>query len=194
MWVGLRRMGAACGAGLIVALAGIAPAVAQFSASYEFLKAVNDREVGTAARLLSNNPSIINFRNADTGDTALHIAVKRSDAPWMRFLLDRGANADARDAAGDTALHIAATRGYREGVTLLLAFKADINAPNDNGETPLIKAVQNRQEQIVKALVDAKADPTIADNASGFNAIEHAERDRRATRILTLLKGGGKPD
>jgi ankyrin repeat protein len=171
-----------------------APAHAQFSASFEFLKAVTERDVGTAARLISNNPSIINFRNADTGDTALHIAIKRSDAPWMRFLLDRGANPNARDANGDTALHIAATRGYTDGAVVLLAFKADINAPNDNGETPLIKAVQARQEAIVKLLMEAKADVTIADNASGFTAVEHAERDRRASRILSMLKNGVRPE
>lgn len=165
------------------------PAAAQFSNSFDFLKAVEERDVTKAQRALSNtNGSIINTRSPDSGDAALHITVKRSDGPWMRFVLDNGGNPNLRDGSGETALHIAANRGYREGVTLLLAFKADINALNDRGETPLIKAVQARQEGIVRALLDAGARVDVADTASGYTAIDHAERDKRATRILTLLK------
>jgi uncharacterized protein len=174
---------------IMALLAMITPAAAQFSNAFDFLKAVEERDVTKAQRALNNtNGSIINSRNPDSGDAALHISVKRSDGPWMRFVLDNGANPNLRDGSGETALHIAANRGYREGITLLLAFKADINALNDRGETPLIKAVQARQETIVRALLDAGARTDIADTASGYTAVDHAERDRRASRILTLLK------
>jgi uncharacterized protein len=165
------------------------PAQAQFSNSYEFLKAVEDRDVGKAQRALTNTGgSIINTRNPDTGDTALHIAVKRSDAAWMRFLLDNGANPSAQDGSGETAMHIVAVRGYADGLRVLLAYKGNINALNDNGETPLIKAVQNRQELVVRLLLDAGARTDIADSSSGYTAIDHAERDRRAGRILAMLR------
>jgi uncharacterized protein len=166
-----------------------APAFAQFSNSYVFLKAVREADINKAASSLSaTSGSIINARDPDTGDTALHIATKRSDGAWMRYLLDNGANASSRDGSGETATTLAAARGYRDGVMVLLAYHADINATNENGETPLIKAVQNRQEAIVRQLIDAGAKLDITDNVTGYSALDHAERDKRATRIIAMLK------
>jgi uncharacterized protein len=167
-----------------------APVAAQsFSNSYNFLKAVKEADINKASQTLSaTNGSIINARDPDTSETALHIATKRADAPWMRFLLDNGANPQARDGAGETAFTSAAARGHRDGVAVLLAYRADLNATNENGETPLIKAVIARQEGIVRMLLEAGADLNATDTVIGLTAIEHAERDKRATRIVELLK------
>ncbi len=174
--------------GLLLALTG-APAFAQFSNSYVFLKAVRESDINKAqAALSATSGSIINARDPDTLDTALHIAAKRTDAPWMRYLMDNGANAQSRDGSGETAMTIAASRGHRDGLVVLLAYRADINVQNENGETPLIKAVQNRQEPIVRQLLEAGARIDIADNVTGYTALEHAERDKRAIRIIAMLK------
>jgi uncharacterized protein len=171
------------------AILGASPVLAQFSNSYTFLKAVREADINKASTsLAATSGSIINARDPDTGDTALHIATKRSDAAWMRYLLDNGANASSRDGSGDTATTLAAARGHREGLTVLLAYRADINATNENGETPLIKAVQNRQEAIVRQLLDAGAKVDITDNVTGYSALDHAERDKRAVRIIAMLK------
>jgi uncharacterized protein len=165
------------------------PVLAQFSNSYTFLKAVREADINKAQTSLSaTSGSIINAKDPDTGDTALHIASKRSDAPWMRYLMDNGANAQARDGSGETAMTIAAARGHRDGLLVLIAYRADINAQNENGETPLIKAVQNRQEPVVRQLIDAGARIDISDNVTGYTALEHAERDKRAVRIIAMLK------
>jgi uncharacterized protein len=174
----------------VLMLGFAAPVAAQsFSNSYTFLKAVKEADINKAAQALSStNGSIINARDPDTSDTALHIATKRADAPWMRFLLDNGANPQARDGSGETALTTAAARGHRDGVAVLLAYRADLNATNENGETPLIKAVIARQEAIVRMLLEAGADLNATDTVIGLTAIEHAERDKRATRIADILK------
>lgn len=167
----------------------VSPAAAQFSNSYVFLKAVREADINKAASsLAATSGSIVNARDPDTGDTALHIAAKRSDAAWMRYLLDNGANPQARDGSGETAMTIAAARGHRDGLLILLAYRADINATNENGETPLIKAVQTRQEPIVRQLLEAGARTDITDNVTGYTAMEHAERDKRAVRIVAMLK------
>ena len=181
---------------IILALLGVsmaAPVTAQFSNGYEFLKAVADKDVMKAQRALSaTGNSIINARNPDTGDTALHIAAKRADAPWMKFLLDAGANPEARDGSGDTALIQAVVRNCRDCVITLIAYRADVNNNNEAGETPLIKAVQLRNNLLVRTLLESGARVDLADSVTGLTALEHAERDRRSSQIAQLLREAGK--
>lgn len=168
-------------------------ASAQFSNSFEFLKAVREKDGATAQRALTaTGGAIINVRDGDTGDAALHIAAKRSDAPWMGFLLQQGANPNLKDRSGNTPLIIVTNAGFNDGVQLLIALKADVNATNDSGETPLIKAVQVRRLDIVRTLLDAGARTDLTDNITGLTALEYAERDKRAGAIALLLRGKEK--
>ena len=73
----------------------------------------------TAARLLAEGGN-------DPG--ALHLLAKRGDAKGVRWLLDRGADPNARWSHWDaevTPLHLAAQQGHAEVVRLLLAAGAD---------------------------------------------------------------------
>ncbi len=170
-------------------LCAAAPARAQFSNSYEFLKAVQEKDLQKAYKALSaTGNSIINTRHADTGDTALHIATKRADPQWIRFLLAAGANPDSRDGAGETPLVQSVVRGCRDCVVLLLENRASPNATNEAGETPLIKAVQLRNSLMVRTLLDGGARVDVADSVTGLTALEHAERDRRASQITQTLR------
>lgn len=170
-----------------------APAGAQFSNSYEFLKAVQDKDVFKAQKALSaTGNAIINTRNPDTGDTALHIAAKRADAPWMKFLLDAGANPDSRDGSGDTPLVQSVVRDCRDCVITLIAYRANVNGSNEAGETALIKAVQLRNNMMVRTLLESGARVDVADSVTGLTPLEHAERDRRASSIAQLLREASK--
>ena len=52
-------------------------------------------------------------------------------------LLDRGADANARDVDGATALHAACEEGHAAAARLLLARGADVGARNNLGDTAL---------------------------------------------------------
>jgi uncharacterized protein len=174
---------------MVVVFGWTTPTSAQFSNSYDFLKAVQDKDLNKAYKSLSaTGNSIINTRNSDTGDTALHIATKRADTTWIRFLLAAGANPDSRDGAGDTPLVQSVVRGCRDCVVLLLENRANPNAANEAGETPLIKAVQLRNALLVRTLLDGGAKVDVADSVTGLSALEHAERDRRAGQIAQTLR------
>lgn len=166
-----------------------APAQAQFSDSYNFLKAVKDRDGEEATKYLNQPGSVIvNTRDRSSGQTALHIVVERRDKIWMGFLLQQGANPNVRDKEGLSPLMLATQLRFVDGVKILLAKKADVNLTNDQGETPLIRAVQLRDSELVRVLLTNGADPDQTDTLAGLSARDYAERDRRAAAILAEIE------
>jgi uncharacterized protein len=185
---------AVMGAALAAALAS-GPAQAQFSNTYQFIKAVKEKDYFKMQTLVTQpgGTSVLNFPDPESGQTALHIAVDQSNADLMSYLMSRGADPEARDRDGNTPLILSAIKGYAEGIRMALRFKANINAVNQFGETALIKAVQEGQEPIVRLLVQSGAALDVTDSATGLTALEHAQRNRRAVRIAQLLRDAGKP-
>ena len=77
-----------------------------------------------ATRLVQDNPELLHGGGAG----ALHLATKRGDTRAVRWLLDHGADPNARWAHWDsdvTALHVAALANHPEIVPLLLEAGAD---------------------------------------------------------------------
>ncbi|MGI4881542.1 MAG: hypothetical protein ACRYG4_29110, partial [Janthinobacterium lividum] len=69
------------------------PASAQFSDSYNFIKAVRDKDADKARKLLdAPGTTVVNVREPATGDAGIHIVVRSRDLPWLGFLIQ--ANAD----------------------------------------------------------------------------------------------------
>lgn len=164
-------------AGLALALvaSGLsAPATAQYSDSYNFLKAVKERD-GTVATKFLNEPgsTIVNARDLASGETALHYVVQRRDELWTNFLLDRGANPNLADKRGITPLTIAASLGFVEGVERLVKAGGRIDTTNASGETPLIAAVHRRDMAVIRLLLKHGASLDRADN-SGRTARDYA--------------------
>jgi uncharacterized protein len=184
----MRQIARRAGVFALASFLAIAPAQAQFSDSYDFLKAVRDRDGDKATKAIDKPGSqTINTRDYASGETALHIVVKRRDSTWLAFLLSKGAKPDLRDKDGNTALAAAARIGFVDGVTLLIAAGAPINGTNDAGETPLIIAVQARDLQTVRVLLANGADPKIADHIAGMSARDYAARDPRSGTILKTI-------
>lgn len=166
----------------------IAPAQAQYSESYKFLKAVRDGDGAKVNEALdAPGSTIVNTRDYTTGETALHIVVKRRDSTWIGFLLSRGAKPDVRDGQGNTPLAAAAQLGFTEGVQLLIEGRANVNLENNQGVTPIISAVQNRDLATTRLLLAAGANATRADRVAGKSARDYAAEDRRSGALLKLI-------
>lgn len=158
----------------LVAAALSAPAAAQQSDSYNFLKAVRERD-GTEATKFLNEPgtTVIHARDRSTNESALHIVVQRRDELWTKFLLDRGANPNSADRNGVTPVSLAASLGFVEGLERLLKAGGRVDVSNASGETPLISAIHRRDIAIIRLLLKNGASPDRTDN-SGRSARDYA--------------------
>ncbi len=178
------------------ALTMLTPAAqAQFSDSYKFLKAVKDSEGGKATELIDEpgkGSVIINTRDDVTGETALHIVVKRRDSAWIGFLLQKGANANLADRQSATPLILSTQLGFVEGAEWLIKYRANVDQANRSGETPLILAVQLRNPELVRLLLANGANPDKTDSVAGLSAREYAARDGRGNSILSIIENYGK--
>ena len=171
-------------------IAFAAPAAAQqFSEGYRFLQAVRESD-GAKVNEILNTPGarIVNTRDRNSGEGALHIVVKRSDPTYLRFLLQRDANPNLLDGDGNSPMMRATTLGWVEGVRILTTYQADPNVANARGETPLIRAVQMRNLEMVRVLLAANADPDKADLLAGMSARDYALADTRAPAIKRALE------
>ncbi|MGE4430022.1 MAG: ankyrin repeat domain-containing protein [Sphingobium sp.] len=166
-------------------------AMAQFSDSYNFLKAVRDKDGAKVTEIISKPGStIINTRDFSTRQTALHIVVERRDAAWLGFLLAKGANPNLTDGQGSTPLMVATRLRFVEGAQVLLDNGAQVDKANDSGETPLIRAVQLRDLPLIRLLVSKGANPNKADTLAGMTARDYALRDGRSQAMLEILDAG----
>lgn len=172
----------------------IAPAaMAQFSDSYNFLKAVKDRKGEEAEKFLSEPGTVIvNTRDGTTGETALHIVLQRRDSTWLGYLLQKGANPNLADKKGTTPLMLATQLGYVDGIDWLVRKKALVDQTNRAGETALILAVQLRNAEAVRALLQAGANPDKTDSRAGYSARDYAKQDGRASGIAAIIESNDK--
>lgn len=176
-----------------VALLVPAAASAQFSDSYTFLKAVRERDGDKATQMLNEPGStIVNTKDITSGESALHIVTQRRDLTWMGFLLQKGANPNARDKNGVTPLMMATTLRFADGADTLLARKAKVDDTNNSGETALIRAVQLRDLAMVRLLLKAGANPDKQDTMAGQSARDYATGDVRNPQILEAITSNDK--
>lgn len=152
----------------------------------------------------SINADITNARppSEDKGVTPLLAALFKGSLDVAKYLIDQGANVNARASLimGEltaTPLSVASEAGFPDIVKLLLEKGADRDycvthpgGPKGNG-TPLILALRAGHLEIAQMLVAAGADvnaPGCAYGGDGTPAIHFAVRDPQVTALL-LSKG-----
>ena len=105
-----------------------------------------------------------------------------------RVLLERGADARARDARGATPLHRAAAL-RPELVPMLLAAGADVKAADKDGTTALHMAVRGKKLATANLLLERGADIN-AEEYGGVTPLLVA-RDEKAAELEALLESRG---
>ena len=105
-----------------------------------------------------------------------------------RFLLQNGADANARDSAGLSPLDEAVWRGFPEIASLLLESGARIDGVQlRTGATPLNEAACKGQNAVVELLLARNPDAAIEDK-SGFSPIENAIRFHHMDTVRIILQ------
>lgn len=130
----------------------------------------------------------------DEGITLLHWAVLNRAERACVVLLDAGADPNRPDEDGDTPVHYAAVLDDPAYLTALLARHADPNVPNSRtGRTPLLETIVWQRYSNVHTLLDAAANPNVADRAGELPLHTAAQLDQHAI-VLALLEAGADPE
>ncbi len=170
--------------------------------------------------------TLINEKNVNSkdsnGNTPLHIAIVK-DAPmsFLEYLVENGADVNARNSSGDSVLLMAAQKNKKDAGELLLQKGADIFATNmennsplrvafmdlnvekwfinsetmlmrdGSGNTPLHYAAEWKYKQSAQMLIDRGANVS-AVNANGESAVFAATKGN-SPELIDLLVSKGAP-
>merc|ERR1711916_17487 len=105
----------------------------------------------------------------------------------VRLLIQLGVDVDGLDVWGETALILAAQCDHIDVIPVLLdEGNADINKTGTEGDTPLIRACCWGNDYVVRVLMEAGADPGIA-NEAGDTVMDVARHSER-TAIIEILE------
>ena len=123
-----------------------------------------------AAKALRDFGADVDYRDSDSGSTALVASAAFGQVEAVKWLLSIRANPNIPTIQGTTALHSAATGGqgaseydYQRIAKLLIEARADVNAQDNAGTTPLMRAAMRCDEDMVRLLVNNGASKTIRD-------------------------------
>ena len=175
--------------------------------------AVNKSNINLVTLLLDQNVNV-NSVTID-GKTALHIAVDKSEDAIIQKLLSQKADPSLKDVLGNTSLHLAVcvkqerepwlsiARAIYVGISLspyracsaqtvraVIDHGANVNAVNNRGQTALWFACVDGHGSIVKVLLDAGADPSIADKY-GDSCLHAAIHGLCSTEIIQEILDHG---
>jgi len=112
------------------------------------------------------------------------------DSKSYTFLVDHGADVNARDTDGNTVLIDAADRYDTELERLLLDHGADVSARNKGGSTALMRAAFYGNTDFVRLLLDHGAEINARDR-SGMTALYWAEFINKDKATAALLRQYG---
>jgi ankyrin repeat protein len=117
----------------------------------------------TAVRLLLKKFANVSIQDK-YGYAAIHLAIIQKNMGIINILLENKLNINLRCKTGETPLHMACNFELYDIVNKLLKLKAEVNVTDyDNELTPLLYAITLYRLDIVKLLIQYKADPNHAD-------------------------------
>jgi ankyrin repeat protein len=137
-------------------------------------------------RLLMDHGAKIN--RGDKTDSPLHMAAGSYKTQNMAFLINAGADVNARDSRGNTPLMLA-SRIYN-CVDILIKAGANVNLENNEGKTALMLSTQyGFDPNVITLFLQNGSDPKLEDN-TGRTAFDYLNGNRQLSNnpIRKVLK------
>ena len=134
-----------------------------------------------------------NIANTDSsGNSALHIAIAK-DAPidYIQYLIENGADVNARNKNGDSVLLITVQKNRRDAGDLLLEKNADIFATNTQNDSPLHLAL-TRGGEVQDWLITSRT--LNSTDGSGNTPLHYASEWHLNDAVVALIQKGAKLD
>ena len=158
----------------------------------EMIAAAKANNVPLVAELIGRGGNV-NTKDA-IQDSAFLYAGAEGFNEVLRLTLAAGADVTSTNRYGGTALIPASEHGHVETVQILIAAGVPVNHVNNLGWTAMQEAILlnnggPRQQEVVRLLLDAGADPNIRDS-EGRTALQNAER-LGFTEIAALIRNRG---
>ncbi|MDH4272223.1 MAG: ankyrin repeat domain-containing protein, partial [Candidatus Aminicenantes bacterium] len=152
----------------------------------EFHDAAKRDQVKPLGALLSANRMGIEKRDKYQR-TPLHSAARYGALSAVQYLIEEGADLNAKDEGGNTPLHLAALHCQDKAAELIVQANPDLNALNDDGDSPLSLAVVYGTPKTLGLLLSNKADKNIRDQQG--NTLLHIAAVRgNIEKVRELLK------
>ena len=130
---------------------------------------------------------LINCKPNRDGKTALHLASEKGNLMMVKFLINGGAQIEAKDSKhGQTPLYFADSS---EVAKYLIDSGSEIESKNNNGHTPLICAVRFGEIETVKCLIENGAEIEAKDEF-GLTSILVAASSGNIEIVKYLIENG----
>jgi ankyrin repeat protein len=147
-----------------------------------------------AVRALVGAGADVDLQDDDRNNPLL-LCGENGNVDLLREVLRAGPDLGATNRYGGVALIPASDRGHVDMVRALLGTEIDVDHVNRLGWTALLEAVilgdgGDAHQRIVRMLLDAGADPGIADR-DGVTALQHA-RERGYGEMVAMLERAGE--
>jgi len=132
----------------------------------------------------------LNIRS-EYGATAMHHAAEHNHIGMIQYLIENGAEVEARNLPGDTPLHVAVRGGYGTIANLLIDAGVDVDERNYSGNAPMHDALSTQDGLALSyILLNAGANPDIRDG-DGNTPLHLVAMLHSDTKIAHLLLNRG---
>jgi ankyrin repeat protein len=152
----------------------------------EIHEAAKTGDLQKVKALFKADPRLVFSKEAEHGETPLHLAVRYGHKDVAEFLLEHKADVNAKNNVGGTPLHVVANSVV---AAPLLANKADVNARDDDGDTPLHSAAFSNHKDVAELLLANNAAVDAKNNNGRTPLAEALSESGTDVAELLLAKG-----